>query len=257
MGKINESLYSIDMRLSAIIDEIVENGGEITDELAQELEINEDNLKEKLDSYRKVIAELSSRIDYCKKEKTRIDVLSKSRQRIIDRLSNNVLNAVLKFGNENKSGNKIIELPDAKLMSRKNKVCEVNTPFVLDLISVFKDRLRELWNNDMIDNTELDIDGIISVINQEFNADRDDESKIIITKDDLESTKVNISFNITLADLLKSINNDIVNTYFNHEDLNAELSLESSTSDYKNYITNKNVKLNCAEICDSYTLNIK
>lgn len=66
MGIINQSLYSIDMRLSSIIDEIIENGGEITEELAKKLEITQDNLKEKLDNYRKVIAEISSRIDYCK-----------------------------------------------------------------------------------------------------------------------------------------------------------------------------------------------
>ena len=48
METMNESLYSIDYKLSNIINEIIENGGEITDELAEQLEINQENLKLKL-----------------------------------------------------------------------------------------------------------------------------------------------------------------------------------------------------------------
>lgn len=48
MGTINQSLYSIDMRLSSIIDEIIENGGEITEELAKNLKLLKIILKKNL-----------------------------------------------------------------------------------------------------------------------------------------------------------------------------------------------------------------
>lgn len=169
MEAMNESLYSIDYKLSNIINEIIENGGEITDELAEQLEITQENLKLKLGDYRRAIAELSARIDYCKNEKTRIDVLTKSRQRVVDRLKAAMLDAVIKYGDENKSGNKVIDLVDSKLMSRASTVCEVDTNLVLELKDAVFDRLRELWNNDMLlDSNELqsiDVDSFLNTLN--------------------------------------------------------------------------------------------
>lgn len=261
MGTINQSLYSIDMRLSSIIDEIIENGGEITDELAKELEITQDNLKEKLDNYRKVVAEISSRINYCKNEKTRIDALSKSRQRIVDRLKASMLDAVLKYGDTNKSGNKVIELDDSKLMTRASTVCEVDTNLVLELKDATFDRLRELWNNDMLlDSNELqsiDVDSFLNTLNANFNAECSEENQINFTKDDLESTSVEIKFNIPLIKLLDKLNYDIVNTYFNHEDTDGSLSVDIDKTRYKNYILNRDAKLNIAQLCKNQTLTIK
>lgn len=258
MGKINQSLYSIDMKLSSIIDEIIDNGGEITEEQLKELEITQDNLKEKLDNYRKVIAEISSRIDYCKNEKTRIEALSKTRQRIIDRLKANMLDAVLKYGDKNKSGNKVIELADSKLMTRASKVCEVNTPLLLEFKDAVIDRLRELWDNDMLleDSQDIDAESFIEILNANFNAEHDEEHKINFNLADLETTIVEFKFEISLLDLLKKINYDIVNTTFNHEDTTI-IAIDTDKTRYKNAIARFGDILNCASICESQTLTIK
>lgn len=261
MEAMNESLYSIDYKLSNIINEIIENGGEITDELAEQLEINQENLKLKLGDYRRAIAELSARIDYCKNEKTRIDVLTKSRQKVVDRLKAAMLDAVIKYGDENKSGNKVIDLVDSKLMSRASTVCEVDTNFVLELKDATFDRLRELWNNDMLlDSNELqsiDVDSFLNTLNANFNAEYSEENQINFTKDDLESTSVEIKFNIPLIKLLDKLNYDIVNTYFNHEDTDGSLSVDIDKTRYKNYILNREAKLNVARLCENQTLTIK
>lgn len=261
MEAMNESLYSIDYKLSNIINEIIENGGEITDELAEQLEITQENLKLKLGDYRRAIAELSARIDYCKNEKTRIDVLTKSRQRVVDRLKAAMLDAVIKYGDENKSGNKVIDLVDSKLMSRTSTVCEVDTNLVLELKDAVFDRLRELWNNDMLlDSDELqsiDVDDFLNVLNANFNAEYSEENKINFTKDDLESTTIEVKFNIPLIKFLDKLNYDIVNTYFNHEDTDGSLSVDIDKTRYKNYILNREAKLNIAQLCKNQTLTIK
>ena len=46
-----ESLYGIEQKLDLIFNQIEEAEGEITEEQAKELEINEQNLKEKLINY--------------------------------------------------------------------------------------------------------------------------------------------------------------------------------------------------------------
>ena len=76
----NKSLYQIDIELQRIVDEIIDNGGEITPELEEQLAISQDNLNEKLDNYRKLFTMIESRALACKNEKQRIEVLQKYRE---------------------------------------------------------------------------------------------------------------------------------------------------------------------------------
>lgn len=171
-----------------------------------------------------------------------------------------MLDAVLKYGDTNKSGNKVIELDDSKLMTRASTVCEVDTNLVLELKDAAFDRLRELWNNDMLlDSNELqsiDVNSFLSTLNANFNAECSEENQINFTKDDLESTSVEIKFNIPLIKLLDKLNYDIVNTYFNHEDTDGSLSVDIDKTRYKNYILTREAKLNIARLCKSQTLTI-
>lgn len=91
----NKSLYQIDAELQRIVDEIIDNGGEITPELEEQLAITQDNLNEKLDNYRKLFTMIESRALACKTEKQRIEVLQKSRERAAKRLKDAMLEAVL------------------------------------------------------------------------------------------------------------------------------------------------------------------
>ena len=52
------------------------------------------------------------------------------------------------------------------------------------------------------------------------------------------------------------INYDIINTYFNHEH-QANISIDSSKSDYKSYIQNRNTQLLVAYLCQNQSLQIK
>ena len=51
------SLYKISEKLQEIFEELEEQGGEFTEEQLKELEITEEELKEKVDNYVKVIKE--------------------------------------------------------------------------------------------------------------------------------------------------------------------------------------------------------
>ena len=52
------------------------------------------------------------------------------------------------------------------------------------------------------------------------------------------------------------INYDIINTYFNHEH-QANISIDSSKSDYKSYIQNRDAQLLVAYLCQNQSLQIK
>lgn len=80
--------------------------------------------------------------------------------------------------------------------------------------------------------------------------------RTLFTRDDLESTKVKVEITIPLIELCKKINYDIINTYFNHEH-QANISIDSSKSDYKSYIQNHNTQLLVAYLCQNQSLQIK
>lgn len=115
-NKMSNNLFEISSELQDIILQLEE--GEATDELIEKLKISEDHLKEKLDSYIKVIRRYSNDVNECKAEKDRVNQIQKTRNNTVERLKNLVLDAVLMFGTTGKSGNKVIEAPTYKLFSR-------------------------------------------------------------------------------------------------------------------------------------------
>lgn len=62
------SIYNITAELEDIFLELEENGGELTPELEERLTITQDNLKEKLNNYRKAYTMLNLDAESCKKK---------------------------------------------------------------------------------------------------------------------------------------------------------------------------------------------
>lgn len=263
-----KSLYAISFELESLIDKIIENDGEITDEIENQLKISKEELYKKLDNYRKAVFMLENRAAACKSEKQRLDVLQKTRERAAKRLKDSMLEALLLYGETGKSGNKIIELDNCRLSTRSSTECVVETNLILKLLDACLDRFRELWNVDMLDQDKDDVDSLdedsfIQTVNQNFAAENEETAEHIkeklgtlFTRADLESTKIKIEINIPLIELCKKVNYDIINTYFNHEH-QANISIDSSKSDYKSYIQNCNAQLLVAYLCKNQSLQIK
>lgn len=62
------SIYNITTELEDIFLELEENGGELTPELEERLAITQDNLKSKLDGYRKAYTMFNLEAESCKKK---------------------------------------------------------------------------------------------------------------------------------------------------------------------------------------------
>ena len=263
-----KSLYAISFELESLIDKIIESDGEITDEIENQLKISKEELYKKLDNYRKAVFMLENRAAACKSEKQRLDVLQKIRERAAKRLKDSMLEALLLYGETGKSGNKIIELDNCRLSTRGTTECVIETNLILKLLDACLDRFRELWNVDMLDQDKDDVDSLdedsfIQTVNQNFAAENEETAEHIkekfgtlFTCDDLESTKVKVEITIPLIELCKKVNYDIINTYFNHEH-QADISIDSSKTDYKAYIQNRNAQLLVAYLCKNQSLQIK
>ena len=126
-----QSLYQISDELLSIFNEIESNDGEINEEQLQALEIAQENLQEKLSSYKKAIRCWETDIDACKQEEKRIKAARQVKENRIDKLKDRMLFAIQQFGYEgkpNKNGktNRFYELSDGRIFTKTTESIEIN-----------------------------------------------------------------------------------------------------------------------------------
>lgn len=215
----SNNLFEINSELQDIILQLEE--GEATDELIEKLRISEDHLKEKLDSYVKVIRRYSNDVNECKAEKDRVNQIQKTRNNTVERLKNLVLDAVLMFGTTSKSGNKVIEAPTYKLFSRNVNSYSPKDFFIADIIKEFYYCIGE-YLDEVSTLDSLDLEFLAQVISAQLTAYKiadleaanqsfdKDEIGIEVSKDDLLAIPAEITINISLSDLAKEENLPLV-----------------------------------------------
>lgn len=112
-------LYEIEAEYIALANEIIDNDGEITEELNTLLELNKENLINKGKNYGLLIRELQGENDVIKKEIERLTKLADSRNKIIDKLKEKLVNAMKLYEIED------ISTPIIKLYLRSSKSTEI------------------------------------------------------------------------------------------------------------------------------------
>ena len=100
-------------------------GGELTDEIAEELAIRRDNFKDKAEAYAKFILKLESEAEQAAAEIKRIQALKKAKENTVLRLKETLLAALMVFTEEDAKGIRRYETPLAKLSTRKSQAVEV------------------------------------------------------------------------------------------------------------------------------------
>ena len=123
------SLYKINENMLSLLSVIEANEGELTDEVLEQLEINNEDLQTKSESYLAVIKNreaLNTQID---DELKRLQAMKKANNNLVLRLKNSLLNAVNIFGE--------FEVGLIKFGIRKSTTVEV-TGIVNDLPKEYK-----------------------------------------------------------------------------------------------------------------------
>ena len=123
------SLYKINENMLSLLSVIEANEGELTDEVLEQLEINNEELQTKSESYLAVIKNreaLNTQID---DELKRLQAMKKANNNLVLRLKNSLLNAVNIFGE--------FEVGLIKFGLRKSTTVEV-TGIVNDLPKEYK-----------------------------------------------------------------------------------------------------------------------
>ena len=159
------NIYQIKQELLAIFDELEENGGELTPELEEQLNISQEEFRDKIKSYSNVVKMLENDITDIKEEKARLSDLQKSKEKSIERLKKIMIESIEMFGDTTKSGNKFIDFGTGKVSVRQTQAVEVEE----DSIDRFANRLMTClkWyaDNNQLEFGIVDTKDIIDYVN--------------------------------------------------------------------------------------------
>lgn len=120
------NIWQIQQELLSIFDELEENGGELTEELEQQLAISQEDFRSKVEDYTNVIKSVKADIAAIDQETKRLAELKKSKTAMIDRLSKVIIDAVDKFGDTTKNGGKFFDYGTGKVSIRNSQKVEVD-----------------------------------------------------------------------------------------------------------------------------------
>ena len=217
------NIFNISQELEDIFYQIEENGGEITPELEEKLAITEENLRDKLDSYRRVHSKLMSDAKTCKEEETRIAKLRKTKENQAERLKDTMLTAVQQFGALGKSGNRMINLPDAKLYTKASACTEVNLNRSAILMQLFLDVYHVAWSQDTLTSqySSMTDARLLDLINNKYAEAYPNEEVVPFTIEDLYSLKLNFNFSFTISELNSTNKFSLLQAWFDNDSLDG------------------------------------
>lgn len=162
----SKSLYEIQDELQQIIDNIEENGGEVDEFTEEALKIKQEEFENKIESYCNAITMLKSEAECCKNEKQRINSIQQTKNNIIERLRNKILDAVLMWGTTGKAGNKVLNLPTRKLFTKLTPTFVPNQDRINTLSLYFKSYILELKRNGiLVTGEDIELKGMMAAIN--------------------------------------------------------------------------------------------
>ncbi len=122
------NIFNLTEEYLQLMRDIEEAEGELTPELEAALEINQKNIESKLRAYRYMILMLKGHVVTIEEEAERLNNLAKSKEKTIERLRDTILQAVLLFGEDGKSGNKKMDFVDFKLWTTNRQSVHIEQP---------------------------------------------------------------------------------------------------------------------------------
>ena len=113
------TLFKISNDMQLIINELVANGGELTDDLQQMLEITQSELNHKATGYAQVIRAMEYDNDIVDAEIKRLQDIKRVRKNAVERLKNALSGAMQQFDMD------VIETPISKISFRSSQSVEI------------------------------------------------------------------------------------------------------------------------------------
>lgn len=192
------NIFNIQQELLTIFDEIEENGGELTPELEEQLNITQEEFRNKIKSYSSVIKMLENDISDIKEEKSRLNDLQKSKEKTIERLKKIMIDAVELFGDTTKSGGKYIDYGTGKVSIRNVQSVEIEENITDRFVNRALTCLRWYQQNNQLDT--ITSSDILEYCNSKASYEEDDEITIL-SEEDITQIKADINLDVPISEL--------------------------------------------------------
>lgn len=192
------NIFNIKQELLDIFNEIEENEGELTPELEEQLNITQEEFKNKIKSYSDIVKMLENDIIDIKAEKARLNDLQKSKEKTIESLKKIMIDAIELFGDTTKFGGKFVDYGTGKVSIRNTQTIEVEE----DVTNRFVNRalicLRWYKQNNQLDT--IDASDILEYCNSKSPYE-ENEDITILSEEDIAQIKADINLDIPVKDL--------------------------------------------------------
>ena len=232
------NIWQIQQELLDTFNELEENGGELTPELEDKLNITQSEFKNKIENYLYVIKKTESDINACDVEAKRLTALKKSKQNTVDRLKSVMAKAIEQFGDENKNGNRFIDLGTAKITVRTSNKVIVNDDFAENLVNSTFDEVRSMVFTKELQSNDL-------------------KDLLTIPENKLDGVTANISIDVPLKDLYKDNGDAFIKSIFAYGKYFKAKANISKTELKANLEDNPNAYPELAHLEQNKTLTIK
>ena len=232
------NIWQIQQELLDTFNELEENGGELTPELEDKLNITQSEFKNKIENYLYVIKQTESDINACDAEAKRLTALKKSKQNTIDRIKSIMAKAIEQFGDENKNGSKFIDLGAAKITVRTSDKVIVNDAFAENLVNSTFDEVRSMVFTKELQSNDL-------------------KDLLTIPENKLDGVTANISIDVPLKDLYKDNGDAFIKSIFAYGKYFKVKANISKTELKANLEDNPNAYPELAHLEQNKTLTIK
>jgi len=199
-----QSIFDIERDLLDIFEELEENGGELTPELEEKLELNGQEVTRKVKSYVGYIQKLQADQASIKAEQDRLKALSESKQKTIDNISHLVLYALDKFGIEDKKGKKFFDWGTGKVSTRTSTSVEVDTKKIEGVTDIISATFANgIYTNTLDYANSIDENGVLDACQHNVSNDEyQSPDPIELEVEDLDDIIVNITVPVSASALL-------------------------------------------------------
>lgn len=252
------NIFDIEQALLDIYSELEENGGELTEELENQLEITQADFNSKVQSYTNLIKSIESDIDLITKEEARLKDLKERKKKSIERLSKIIINAIDLFGDCTKSGGKFIDLGTSKISIRNTKKVEVDETAINAIAYCIIRNIRyNNFTNQNSTRTGITYEELIEDC-EKLKLFEDNElvdRSATVNKSDILNTNVKIEFDLNVGKLLQGEGYDFINHLVKYCPSFKSSPKVDKTSIKKQLLEENDISF--AKIVENQTLNIK
>ena len=250
------NIWQIQQDLLSIFNELEENGGELTEELEQQLAISQEDFRSKVESYTNVIKSVKADIAAIDQESKRLAELKKSKTAMVDRLSKVIIEAVDRFGDTTKTGGKFFDYGTGKVSIRNSQKVELDEDKAKCMADeyakciAFENMLGGASSRDNITHEEM-----IQRCKEHMNSDIEKES-YNVTRDDIDYSSFDVSVTVGMEDMLCSNGYHAIKKLADAFGVNVNITPKISKDRIKQAI-NSEENISIGKIVPNQTLTIK